>query len=496
MPIPLQAHQAERDQENNNNRNYKVNTMKIFLHTLPFVLISIFCTLIFITAINTFFNWIINFETLAQSVSTQPQPAPEFPKVFDANLKIERVYTGPAFPTNIAFIDQNDILLLEKNTGQIIRIKDGKNMGPVLNLQVSTKDEMGLLGITTAISKEADADNQTQNIFLYYTHCISDTDCNNFVYRYIWDNRQGNLTHPFQLLKLPALPGPSHQGGDITVGPDGYLYIAIGDMTPTKLFNKDKRYETKAQNYQDGQQPDGRAGILRITQDGKPVDGGIIGASYPLNLYYAYGIKNSFGIGFDPLTGNLWDTENGPSFGDEINLIKPGFNGGWNKVQGFWRVDNTSQKMEMIKGEPTDLVTFGDKGKYSEPKFVWDKPVAPTALVFMNSDKLGKQYLNDMLVGSVKDGRIFHFKLDNTTNNNRTELSLPGSVHNKIMTKENLGDMQSGINFASGFGIITDLAVGPHDGYLYIISGDKNPEVGSIYRITPVKSTLLLSHAS
>lgn len=153
MPIPLQAHQAERDQENNNNRNYKVNTMKIFLHTLPFVLISIFCTLIFITAINTFFNWIINFETLAQSVSTQPQPAPEFPKVFDANLKIERVYTGPAFPTNIAFIDQNDILLLEKNTGQIIRIKDGKNMGPVLNLQVSTKDEMGLLGITAAISK-------------------------------------------------------------------------------------------------------------------------------------------------------------------------------------------------------------------------------------------------------------------------------------------------------------------------------------------------------
>ena len=127
---------AERDQENNNNRNYEVNTMKIFLHTLPFVLISIFCTLILITAINPFINWKINFETLAQSVSTQPQPAPEFPKVFDANLKIERVYTGPAFPTNIAFIDQNDILLLEKNTGQIIRIKDGKNMGPVLNLQV------------------------------------------------------------------------------------------------------------------------------------------------------------------------------------------------------------------------------------------------------------------------------------------------------------------------------------------------------------------------
>ena len=55
---------------------------------------------------------------------------------------------------------------------------------------------------------------------------------------------------------------------------------------------------------------------------------GILGNTYPLNLYYAYGIRNSFGMDFDPVTGKLWDTENGPDYGDEINLVEPGFNSG------------------------------------------------------------------------------------------------------------------------------------------------------------------------
>ena len=108
----------------------------------------------------------------------------------------------------------------------------------------------------------------------------------------------------------------------------------------------------------------------------------------------------------------------------EINLVEPGFNGGWSKIQGFWTVNETSEKMKMIKGEPSGLVDFGGKGKYHEPKLAWDKTVAPTALVFLNSTKLGSQYLNDMFVGSVEDGRIFHFKL----NDNRTDLSLPNSL--------------------------------------------------------------------
>src|SRR4030095_14983033 len=95
--------------------------------------------------------------------------------------------------------------------------------------------------------------------------------------------------------------------------------------------------KTKAQNNHDGVNPDGRAGILRVTQDGNIVESGILGPKYPLNLYYAYGRRNSFGLDWDPLTGILWDTENGPHYGDEVNLVEPGFNSGWNKVQGMWK---------------------------------------------------------------------------------------------------------------------------------------------------------------
>ena len=92
---------------------------------------------------------------------------------------------------------------------------------------------------------------------------------------------------------------------------------------------------TMAQNFNDGVIPDGRAGMLRFTQDGEPVGSGILGKEYPLNLYYAYGIRNSYGLDFDPVSGKIWDTENGPQSGDEINLVEPGFNSGWNKIQGL-----------------------------------------------------------------------------------------------------------------------------------------------------------------
>jgi aldose sugar dehydrogenase len=412
----------------------------------------------------------------------------EKPKLQDANLKIELVSEIPGFPTNMAFIGPNDILLLSKNNGEVLRIKNGKNMGPVLKINVTGRDEMGLLGIA-ADGHDRDQNNNNnnntgRNVFLYYSHCSTQTNCNNYVYKYNWSQVQGKLLNPQLLLKLPGLPGPSHAGGDIVIGPDGYLYLTIGDLMSSEQFNKDKKYNTQAQNYANGVKADGRAGILRITQDGKPVGNGTIGSTHPLNLYYAYGIKNSFGIGFDPLAGNLWDTENGPSFGDEINLVPPGFNSGWAKVQGFWKVSETGEKMEMIAStntnsttSPSGLVDFGGKGKYSDPKLVWERTVAPTALVFLNSTKLGPQYSNDLFVGSLENGRLFHFKL----NDKRTELSLPNSTKDKILNDE--GEIAT--MFGQNFGIITDLQVGPHDGYLYLVSGDRPNKVGALYRILP-----------
>ena len=313
------------------------------------ILVLILLTIIFIT-----------FTATSSPAEAQLQAAR--PQVLDASLKVELVYTGPGFPTNMAFIGPDDILLLSKNDGKVLRIKDGKNLGPVLEVNVTRKDEMGLLGIATEPYKNQ---KYPTKVFLYYSLCNSKVECNNFVYKYDWKPKQDKLKNPRLLLQLPGLPGPSHVGGDIAVGPDGYLYLTIGDLISTELFNKNTKYNTKAQNYVEGVEPDGRGGILRVTQEGKPVDKGIIGSVHPLNLYYAYGIKNSFGIGFDPKTGNLWDTENGPSFGDEINLVEPGFNGGWSKIQGFWTVSETGEKMKMVTGEPSGLVRFWRKRKIS-----------------------------------------------------------------------------------------------------------------------------------
>ena len=249
-------------------------------------------------------------------------------------------------------------------------------------------------------------------------------------------------------------------------------------MQPTN-YNQTNSFDTKAQNLLNGTFADGRGGILRLTQDGKPIGNGIFGNKYPLNLYYAYGIKNSFGMDFDPLTGHLWDTENGPQFGDEINLVKPGFNSGWEKVQGIWKLNSTRDKDGLFIESDNDveLVNFDGKGKYSRPEFVWDNTVAPTALVFLNSDKLGQEYRNDILVGSVKDGTIYHFDL----NKDRKSLSVDGDLADLVVDKkDNVGK----IIFAKNFGIITDLKVGP-DGYLYVVSGIRGTDEGGIYRIVP-----------
>src|SRR5215203_5531769 len=411
----------------------------------------------------------------------------------DPKLKIELVTSGLDFPTTMAFLGPDDFLILEK-AGTVKRVTNGVILDkPLLQVDVSVKDERGLLGIAISEKKNLADGNGTSiknnnispNVFLYYVICEGkNTGCENRVYRYDLDNKNNALINPKLLLSIPSFPDPAHIGGIIDIGPDNNLYVTVGNFQHTI---PSEIYRTKTQNYVDGKPVDGRAGVLRITQDGKPVGKGILGSEYPLNLYYAYGVKNSFGIDFDPVTKKLWVTENGPKFGDEINLAEPGFNSGSDKIFGIWRVDEKGKKLQsdskdgeyvtVIGNNPKDLVYFEGKGHYSPPEFIWDKSVAPTALLFLNSKNLGSQYENDMLVGSV-DGQIFHFDL----NDNRTGLLLKGVLEDKIATDDT---EFAEILFAEGFSIITDLKQGP-DGNLYVVSAlkqSKSENVGAVYRI-------------
>ena len=405
------------------------------------------------------------------------------PSLTDPDLRVELVARDFDFPTSIEFLGKDDFLLLEKNTGDIYRILNGNVTGPLIHIDVSQKDERGLLGI--AILKNDNLNKDKTFVFLYYTLCTKDhsksksRDCGNYVYRYRFEIENNTLTDPKLILRLPGLPGPSHNGGVLELDKHKNLYVTVGDLQPTNFIQNQSVFNTKSQNFINGTAPDGRAGILRLTKDGKPIGHGIIGDKYPINLYYAYCIKNSFGIGFDPVTGNLWDTENGPQFGDEINLVKPGFNSGWEKVQGIWKLNQTREKDGILSksSKEVESVDFNGKGKYSKPEFVWDKTVAPTALIFLDSDKLGKKYKNDIFVGSAKNGRIYDFNLKE----NRKSLSLSGNLTDLVLNNKDSSDK---IVFGEGFGIITDLEVGP-DGYLYVVSGFRKTDEGSVYRIIP-----------
>jgi glucose/arabinose dehydrogenase len=201
-------------------------------------------------------------------------------------------------------------------------------------------------------------------------------------------------------------------------------------------------------------------------------------------MYYAYGIRNSFGMEFDPVTGNLWDTENGPGFGDEINLVEPGFNSGWNKAQGMWPVTSYKQldptpKERGYLGEAEitsqdeiskKLVVFNGNGSYSNPELAWNISQGVTAIKFFNSDTLGEAYENDMFVGDAKSGNLYHFDL----NEDRTRLELGGRLHDKVISS--LEELDQ-IIFGKGFSAIVDIEVSP-DGYLYILTYG-----GSIYRV-------------
>ena len=403
----------------------------------------------------------------------------EPPIVYDQNLRITQLTDGLQFPTGIDFLGENDILVIEKNTGQVKRILNGEVLNePVLDVNVASESERGLLGIAILNTKQSNVANEKPRennlnneikVFLFYTETkdIDNGDIlGNRLYKY--DFIDGKLVNPKLLLDLPFLPGPSHNGGVLDLGPDKNLYIVVGDVNREGNLG----YMTLAQNIEDSKVPDGRGGVLRLTVDGTPVmdnDSFSLGDSGLLNFYYGYGIRNSFGIGFDPVTGILWETENGSNYGDEINVILPGFNGGWRQVLGL------SAEYENFKNKEFDknkLILFDGKGTYYEPVFTWVDTVAPTAITFIDSKIFGEEYENDLLVGSVKQGRIFHFNLNET----RTGLDL---------SSEQLGDKMADVDeelepvtLGRNFGIITDIEINPYDGKIYVVDGQsKNGKI-------------------
>jgi aldose sugar dehydrogenase len=387
------------------------------------------------------------------------------------NLGVESFVEGLSSPTSMAFLNNDNILILEKE-GQVRLVSNGELAPePILQIPVDTDSERGLLGIAVMNGSSSSSGTgsgsgqnaSAQTVFLYYTESGGEGgELRNRVYKYSWNGQ--TLDNPTLLVDLPAIPGPNHDGGKLMIGPDNYLYGIIGDLN----------HDGKLQNFPDGPDPDDTGIIFRVNpNDGTPAPDNPLSTD-PNNLlskYYAYGIRNSFGLTFDPVTGNVWDTENGPASNDEINLVKPGFNSGWQTIMGPISASGSTEN---------ELVSFPGS-HYADPLLTWLDPNAVTDIEFLESSSLGESYSNNVFVGDNNFGNLYYFSV----NPDRSALVLD-NIPDLLIDNE---QEQTSITFGNGFGAITDLETGP-DGYLYVMSYDD----GVIYRIVP--SSVLSSPAA
>ena len=379
-----------------------------------------------------------------------PDPTP--PTLSDPNIRVEKVIAGLESPTSMAFLDNDDIIITQKDNGRVRLVSNGVlQPQPILQVPVLNNSERGLLGVAIANTTTGSS---TKTVFLYYTEPVGD-QARNRIYRYEWNGVNNNLTGGRLILDLPGEPGPNHNGGKMQIGPDGMLYAVKGDLNRDGML----------QNVRDGPPPDDTSVILRVDYNGNGVGNVLSAMGVDLSKYYAYGIRNSFGFDFDPLTGVLWDVEDGPTDYDEINIVLPGFNSGWQKVMGPLGIEGITAE---------DLVLF-QGSHYADPVFSWLRSEGVTDMEIFNSTSLGEEYAYNMFVGDINNGNLYFF----TINGNRSGLDLggiPGLEDFVANNSEELNAVILGRGFSGG---ITDIQTGP-DGYLYILTFS-----GDLYRVVP-----------
>lgn len=332
--------------------------------------------------------------------------------------------------TTMTFVG-DDVLFLQKSDGQVRLIQNGTlQLEPVLDVNVNSEGEKGMLGITSVGSF----------VYLYFTESEKDGGdaLGNRIYKYTWNGEK--LINPVLLEELPS--NVSHNGGAMVAGLDDQVYAVIGDtLRYTLLQNKPIEWLDDSEiDFKDN-------GVILELETEKP--------------YFAMGIRNSFGLAIDPVTGNLWATENGDDDFDEINLVFEKFNSGWIVIMG----PATEEELAELPGYQ-DYV-------YDDPEFTWEKVVAPTGLSFGAFHEID-EYDNSLFVGDCNTGNLYRFEL----NEDRDGFEFSSSFLQDGMVNKN--ESMDEIVIGTGFGCVTDIERGP-DGFLYVVSLSES----AIYRILP-----------
>ena len=466
------------------------------------------------------------------------------PAVLDPNLSVRTVVSGLQQPVSMAFLGEDDFLVVEKASGRVRHVVNGVVTGTALDLAVNNGSERGLLGI--ALHPDFAS---THYVYLYWTcrapagpdpQTPSQRECTdppqtgadtsnlaevpllgNRVDRFVWDGT--SLTFDKNLIELHAFQFDvtnnaargNHNGGVIRFGPDGNLYVVIGD----------NGRRGQLQNLANGPFgpgiPDDQFGgpepddahltgvVLRLGEDGSiPADnpfhaaGAAIGGEVGANVQriFAYGVRNSFGLAFDPESGALWDAQNGDDSFDELNRVDAGSNLGWIQVMGpasrvaeFKAIETTPPfvGLQQVRWPATNIADTPEDAlsrlfmlpgaHYNDPEFSWKFAVAPAAVGFMAGRGLGPQYDGDLFVGAARTnldgGYLFHFNL--TGNRRKIGVDDP-RLEDRVA--DNLakfdGTESESLRFGTGFGIGTDIQTSPA-GTLYVVSLSN----GAVYEI-------------
>lgn len=491
------------------------------------------------------------------------------PTMLHPRLDVQAVATGLETPIGVAFLADNDMLVIEKSTGRVQRVVNGAVESTALDLAVNFASERGLLGI--ALHPDFPDD---PGVYLFWTcpgpmppaenpyvpvemECADEPalgpgtpDTNevsavpllgNRVDRFTWDG--STLTFDHNLIKLRAFqhdaapeppgqgdaaqpPRGNHNGGVIAFGPDGKLYIMYGDQGRRGQLQNLPCGPTV--NCPGPAVPDDQFGgpepddahlsgvILRLNDDGTtPTDnpfysaGAAMGGEVGENIQkiFAYGIRNSFGMAFDPISGDLWEQENGDDSFDEINRVRPGMNSGWAQFMGPLRRIRQFKEIELalppsgglagaqlqqIRWPATNIANRPGEARsrlfmlpgshYSNPEFSWKYAVPPSGIGFVKGRALGSQFEGDLFVGAATPltagGYLFHFDLTR----DRRELDLDNRrLRDRVADNTAKHDITESEPLLIGrdFGVVTDIETGPN-GNLFAVS----LTAGAIYEIS------------
>jgi aldose sugar dehydrogenase len=466
---------------------------------------------------------------LAGTAAAQAPP----PEVLDDDLAVRTAASGLSQPIAIAFLGRDDFLVTEKASGQLKRVKDGQ-VSTVLDLAVNSSSERGLLGI--ALHPKF---NKNGWVYLFWSESRTGADSTagdgvrlmgNRVDRFEWDD--GRLEFDRNIIKFRAFQQDAgqplrgnHNGGVIRFGPDGKLYAIVGDTGrrgQTQNLVNGPFTPPAGDDQFGGPEPDDahRTGVIvRLNDDGSaPRDnpfwrfgrtmGGEVGAN--LQKLFAYGVRNSFGLAFDPRSGDLWEQENGDDSFSELNRVTPGQNSGWVQIMGpasrvaqFKAIETTMGPisdpfapngyfgLQQIRWLPTNIADTPEQAlsrlftlpgsAFSDPELSWKFEVGPGGIGFLDSDDLGRGYEDDLFMGGSRDflegGHIFRIELERNrrdvdVDDPRLEDKVADNLHKWELTES------ESLLFGRNFGTATDIATGPDDD-LYVVS----TSLGSVFEI-------------